>query len=399
MLEKKVIFIMSLMKFDGLASTNLTIAKYLAKTNEVYYIEQPYTLADFFKLNKNTEQYKIRKKAFRFFDNGILSSKVGGVNILISLPILPINFLPKGKTYSFFNRLNEKIILWRIKKVIIKNNIKNYIYINSYNFRCPTLVNSLNPDLSVYHCVDPIVGDYDRKHGVSAERTIIENSDVVICTSRALYEEKKKQNTNTYFVPNGADIISNISSKEKLRAHIKLQKIQKPIVGYVGAIERRLDYELIKIVASQNPNTSFVFVGPQYDEHIPDWFYHTNNIYVLDPITYYEVVSMIYGFDVCMIPFKKDDISNTIFPLKLFEYLGLGKPVICTDFNMDLAEFSGAEVVSYVKDDLEFSIALAKYVNSNDLRLKNDRIQIALNNTWQDRVNRISKILVDNLKV
>lgn len=388
---------MSLMKFDGLASTNLTIAKYLAKTNEVYYIEQPYTISDFFRLKKKSTQYQLRKKGLRFFDDGLLEDKLDGVNLLVSLPIFPINFLPEGKIYSFFNRINERIILSRIKKVIKKKGIENYIYINSYNFRCPTLFKTLEPDLNIYHCVDPIVGDYNTKHGFNAERIIVENADVIICTSRALYEEKKKQNSNTYFVPNGADIGSSISSINNLTAHPSLQNIKKPIVGYIGAIERRIDYDLIKNVTDQNPHVSFVFVGPQHPEHIPDWFYNTHNIHVIQPIPYDEVAPMIYGFDVCMIPFKKDDISNTIFPLKLFEYLGLGKPVICTDFNMDLAEFSGNEVVSYVEDSTSFSNAINQYIINNDLHLKDKRIQIALQNTWQDRVNRISEILAENL--
>jgi glycosyltransferase involved in cell wall biosynthesis len=251
----------------------------------------------------------------------------------------------------------------------------------------------------VYHCVDPIVGDYDSKHGVDAEKIILKNSDVVICTSRALYEEKKKQNINTYFVPNGADITGSISPTVELIAHEALQKIPRPIVGYIGAIERRIDYELIKSVAAQNLAVSFVFVGPLYNKHIPDWFHMISNVHIIDPIQYSEVASMIFGFDVCMIPFKKDAVSNTIFPLKLFEYLGVGKPVICTDFNMDLSEFSGDEVVSYVKNAEEFSIALADCIGSDSPILKEKRIQIALKNTWQDRVNRISKILIDNLKV
>jgi len=397
MLEKKVIFIMSLMKFDGLASTNLTIAKYLAKNNEVYYIEQPYTISDFFKLKKKSEQYQLRKKALRFFDDGLLTDKLDGVNLLVSLPILPINFLPEGKIYDFFNRINQRIILSRVKKVIRKKAIKNYIYINSYNFKCPSLFESLNPDLTVYHCVDPIVGDYNTKHGINAERIIVKNADVVICTSRALYEQKKKQNANTYFVPNGADIGSRSSLVNNSTTHIALQNIKKPIVGYVGAIERRIDYDLIKSVTAQNPHVSFVFVGPQHREHIPDWFYNTKNIHIVESIPYNEVVQMIYGFDVCMIPFKKDDISATIFPLKLFEYLGLGKPVICTDFNMDLTEFSGSEVVAYVKDSTTFSDAINQYMVEKDLILKEKRIEVALQNTWQDRVNRISEILVQNL--
>lgn len=383
------------MKFDGLASTNFTVAKYLAKHNEVYYLEQPFTLKDYMQLDKKSERYINRKEGMKIFSNGLLSKKVDGVNVIISYPVLPIAFLPKGWLHKSLLYINESLILQRIKRIIKEKKIKEYIFINSYNFHFPNIGKRLSPSLSVYHCVDPIVGDYDRRHGVEAEDELVASSDVVVCTSKALFYEKRKLNNNTYFVPNASDLIDTLQNKNNLMIHNAVARIPRPIAGYVGAIERRLDFELLKKVTEENKHISFVFVGPVYREHVPDWFFQQNNIYVVSPIPYSEVPDMIYSFDVCLIPFKKDNDSKSIFPLKLFEYLGLGKPVIVTDFNSDLKEYT-AETVSYVHDTNSFGNALVESLHSTHSRLA-ERLDIARQNTWKVRVDNISDIILQTL--
>lgn len=394
MLQGKAIFILSLMKFDGLASTNFTVAKYLAKSNDVYYIEHPFTWKDYFKLNKGSDSFRARKEGFNFFSNGLLSKKVDGVNILISYPVLPIAFLPKGRLYDVMLNINENIIASRIKKIIKEKNIKDYIFINSYDFHYPGVAKKLRPSLSLYHCVDPIVGHYDRKHGVKGETKLVRNSDVIICTSKALYKEKLVQNENTYFVPNAADLIWEES--RPYRKHKSVAHIKQPITGYIGAIERRMDYDLLNKVSEHNPEMTFVFVGPVYKEHVPDWFFNRPNIRHVPPVPYSEVPEMIASFDICMIPFKKDDISNTIFPLKLFEYLGVGKPVIVTDFNEDLQDYT-QNSVCFVDDVASFNNAIHQLLENNNPHLVEKRINIAKQNTWEVRTKEISGIINNHL--
>ena len=395
MLQNKVIFILSLMKFDGLASTNFTVAKYLARHNEVYYLEQPFTLKDYMQLDKKSEKYIRRKEGMNLLSNGLLSEKVDGVNVVISYPVLPIAFLPKGRLYDSLLYINESLILNRIKRIIKEKSIKEYIFINSYNFHFPNIGKRLSPALSVYHCVDPIVGEYDSRHGVEAENKIVAGSDVVVCTSKALFLEKRRINNNTYFVPNASDLVDTLQANKDFSIHNTVSHIPRPIAGYVGAIERRLDFELLKKVTEENKHISFVFVGPVYHEHVPGWFFQQNNIYVIPPIPYSEVPDMIYSFDVCLIPFKKDNDSKSIFPLKLFEYLGLGKPVIVTDFNNDLKDYT-AETVSYVHDVHTFSYALIEALH-NSQSLLAERLEIARKNTWKVRVDNISDILLQTL--
>lgn len=396
MLKDKVIFILSLMKFDGLHSSNFTIAKYLAKHNEVYYMEHPMTWKDYIAADKSGESFKLREKAIKFKSNGLLDKKIDGVNILLSHPLFPLNSLPKGPLFNFFHRTNEKLIARRFNKLLQQRNIKEFIFINAYEFQYPTINKyfTFPPEISVYYCVDPIP-DYHKKHGVENEKKLIENSDVVICTSKALFKEKGKLNNNCYFVPNGADLVETIDIKN-LKAHKELNVIRKPIIGYIGAIERRIDYILMQEVIELNSDKNFVFVGPLYKENLPEWFFNQKNIHFIPSIPYDEVPDMIFGFDVCMIPFKKDKISDCIFPLKLFEYLGAAKPVVVTNFNEDLKEFT-YDLVEFSSTAEEFSKTIDKSLKNNNVGLANARIELAKKNTWQNRADMISQIIDKNL--
>lgn len=225
---------------------------------------------------------------------------------------------------------------------------------------------------------------------------MVEGSDLVICTSRALYEEKKAQNKNTFFVPNGTDLSNNPVVCET--EHPKLKSYPKPVVGYLGTIERRIDYELLKEVIEANQDKSFVLVGPVYRNFVPDEYYKFKNVHILGPIPYEEAAQIISSFDIAIIPFKLDEVSKTIFPIKLFEYLSIGKPVVLTDFNPDLKEFTSQELVSYCNNAKSFSMAINNELATNNQVKLELRKKLALENTWDKRAEQIKEIIDSFIK-
>lgn len=390
--SNKIIFILGIAKFDGaFESTSYTVAKFLAEDNKVYYIDYPYTWKDYF--SKRDESFARRKAAFSRKSNGILGTNLPNLKIVIVPPLLSINFLREGAIYRWFLKINEDIIVRRIRKIITQFKIKDFIFINSFNFHYPEVGIKLNAKLYVYHCVDPLIVDHDVKHGLISERKIVESCDLVICTSRQLYREKQVANPNTYFIPNAADISHSSKAREEdLPIHRLLLDISKPVIGYFGNIERRIDYQLLEKVIQSLPSCSFVFAGPVDEQWVPHNFRSLPNVHFIGRVPYTDMPAVLKGFDVAMIPFKKDEVSRTIFPLKLFEYLGTGKPVVATDFNPDLQEFTG-DTIKYCTNDLEFTLQIQEAIQYDDMERQAKRIMIASENSWLKRLTELSELM------
>ena len=251
------------MQFDGkLESTNYTMAKHLAKDNFVYYVDRPYTWRDYI-MFRRTPGFRIRRPHFFSSSNSLIQTELPNLKIVITPPVPSINRLPEGKIYRLAVKFNEFITGSRLKKVINKQNIVNYIYINSYNVAFPNLHRLLKPALTVYHCVDPIIEPYQTKHGLISEDILVKQVDLVMCTSKELCNQKSLLNKNSYFIPNAANIsLSQKALDPNLPVAPILKDIKKPVVGYFGAIERRIDYDLLRELIKWNKDKSFVFIGP-----------------------------------------------------------------------------------------------------------------------------------------
>jgi len=395
-LKNQHIIIFSQMQFDGrLESTNYTMAKHLAKDNYVYYVDRPYTLRDYFKF-RGTPGFRIRKPHFFSSKNSFIETEIPNLKIIITPPVPSINMLPEGKLYRLALKMNELIVGKRLRKVIKELNIENYIYINSYNFSFPSLHKLIDPVLTVYHCVDPIIEPYQTKHGLISEDILVKSVDMVICTSKELCNKKASLNKNSFFIPNAANISHSQKALDpQLPVADILAGIKRPVIGYFGAIERRIDYDLVNQLVKLNADKSFVFIGPIDRYYLKEEDYTAHNVYLKGPVPYEQMPAVLKGFDVAIIPFKKDEVSNHIFPLKLFEYLGSGRPVVSTDFNSDLEDFT-LNTVCYCKTAQEFSEALNEALRDTPW-LQQKRLAIAADNTWEHRIVEIKDLLKANL--
>jgi glycosyltransferase involved in cell wall biosynthesis len=396
MLQNQDIIIFALARHDGpvRGSTSFIIAKVLARNNRVIYVDDPYSYKS---ILINIRQPEVRRK-FRFFipfADGLSDWKDENVSIKImtSPPTISINSLPPGKMYSLLQGINTSFIGARIRRVIKKLKLKNIIYINSFNFYYPGLVKYISPSLHVYHCIDGMIKPYTLRHGPRLEEQILKEADAVISTSPELQRAKGKVNPNSFLSTNAADFEHfNKAFSPETPVAPELLNIPRPIIGFYGYLERRFDFSLLGAVARLKPSFSFVLIGPADPDYIPKDIFSIPNIHFIQKQPFSRLPEFLKGFDVAMIPYKVDSISNTIYPLKLFEYLSGGKPVVCTSFNTEVIDITKG--VSYIADtpgDFADAIDLALASNNEDnFQL---RFEIARQNTWVHKEDEFSKLI------
>lgn len=141
---------------------------------------------------------------------------------------------------------------------------------------------------------------------------------------RKMFPNSKK----LFLLPNGVDDI--FLNSERMKTPNDMNDIRKPVIGYVGVLQERMDISLMKEVVNLLPDHSFVFVGPVEDQAHFKPLTGYANVRFLGRKKYSEIPGYIRSFDVCVIPHKINAFTDSMNPLKIYEYLGCGKPVVTT---------------------------------------------------------------------
>ena len=384
----KNIVILSLARFDDTStSATFELANEFIKSNQVLIVEHPYTWTELIRgLSKKKGWVRlIATISFR----PIIKVK-GSIKILIPPAVIPTNFLSYGDLYRKLSTKNQQAIAKRVNAWFKKEKWDEYVYINSYNYHFPDLNKHLvgNQVKNAYHCVDPIVKPYTMKHGLRNQKKAVGNADLVISTAPQLQKEWEAIKPS-YLVPNGVDY-QHFNSAQKYDSATR--NLGNKLIGYFGAIERRIDYELLEATFKANPDWTLLLAGPVQNEYVPSGIGLLPNIHFMGKYDYKVLPSLIYSVDVTMIPFKMEEASRSIYPLKLYEYMSTGKPIVCTMFNTDLL-VPIMDKVYVAKDLSEMEEAIDRALNEQDVEKQLSRKTFASINTWEHRAKRFLNYL------
>lgn len=223
------------------------------------------------------------------------------------------------------------------------------------------------PDIStntklIFDCIDDWESfvhdlDYGLEEGIiSRERKIASISDLVIVSAKRLYSKMYNFNNNIFYLPNGV----NVNDYEKSQVVIPqdIMNIHKKIVFFMGAIAGWVDIDLIAYLASKRPNYAFVFVGDKVKSSLPE----NGNIFFLGRKKYGELANYLSHAKVAIIPFKENNLTAAVTPLKYYEYISAGVPVVSTMLP-DLIHLKCSKVVSNKE---EFLSAIDYYMELDE---------------------------------
>lgn len=296
--------------------------------------------------------------------------------------------------FNILNRQNGKRMgSWILKQAAILN-FKEYIHlIDTDLFRSLHLKQYLRPEISIYYRRDYVIGfPYWRKHGPRCEETLVRTSDIVLANSSHFAEQLRPWNANTHVLNTGVDLDLYDASKVFTKPS-DLRDIPSPIVGYTGAIiESRLDSVLLYEIIQNLPDINFVFVGPE-DEHFTHHPLHQlKNVYFTGRKEVSELPEYIQYFDVCINPQVLNSITDGNYPLKIDEYLALGKPVVATSTHTMRDVFAAHTHLAITPDEWISAIQAAIH-ESSDIGLKQKRISFAHTHSWGHSVEIIYKAI------
>jgi len=238
----------------------------------------------------------------------------------------------------------------------------------------------------VYDCKDLHTGfsTHSRQAEVDEEK-LIKNSDLVIATSHYLLKHIRNLSSNHILVPNGTEFDFYHQAKVKIPAD-DLKNIQSPIIGYYGAIADWFDTDLIGKLASDHPNWTFLLIGATYLADL-DPLSGLENVYLLGEKPYSEIPKYLSHFDVCLIPFKHTPLTDATNPVKMYEYLSAGKPIVATKLD-ELTYYT--DYVTLADTQEEWARAIEKcLVEEKTPDLLERRFTFAKNNTWIKRGQKV----------
>lgn len=349
----------------------------LAGDFRVVFIDYHYTLKDVLK-NPHTPKAQVLGRRSRWRK---IALEKGNIEIFNSLPILPINWIKNKTLFKWGVKLNSFILNWQIKRLVKKHDLDNALMVNAFNpiYGLSTL-RSWKSRKSFYYCYDEVAGtSWSGKHGPSYEKEFMKVVDEVIVTSPKLLRVKGQYNSNTHLVPNGVNL--DIFKGEQISD-------QNNSIGYIGAVDNRLDIELINKLAERFPQCQLDFYGPV---KIDNSLFKASNIHLHGSIDQKLLPAKISEMQVCIIPFVKNELTESIYPLKANEYLAMGKPVVSTNF-ADLSDFKGK--IDLTHNENEFIEAVHARLLEHDLFEIEERKHFAHQNSWQNRAELMGKYLV-----
>ncbi len=323
----------------------------------------------------------------------------GGVRqIDAGLTVLAPFVLPFYRS-EFVRRINTALLAWQIRRALPKPSARPILYI--FLPSLVGLVGRLDEALVIYHCVDEHAANPNvpAREVREREERLLRAADLVFTSASTLYEAKHALNPHTFYLPNVADAEHFAHARDTaLLVADDLRDIPHPMAGFIGNIAAyKVDFDLLAAVAAQNADWSFVLIGPvgrgdPSTDIAP--LRELSNVFLLGDRPYAELPRYVKAFDVCLIPFRQNDSTRGTLPMKFFEYLAAGKPVVATELPA-LAEFCDYFLTARTAD--EFAAALQAAATEDPTRADKGAA-LAIKYSWDARMAEIEKIVSDALE-
>ena len=285
--------------------------------------------------------------------------------------------------------LNRRLLKFQIQNALRKVR-RGPLQIWSFTPDISYMLNEFQAEKVVYYCVDDHANfsGYDTEQVLREEADLCRRADLVVTTSSVLQEAKAPLNPNTMLVTHGVDYdhFSKAVTRD-LPAPPDIAEIPHPRLGFFGLIRDWVDLALLADVARMRPEWHIVMIGDA-DSNVDLGTYRPiPNMHFLGRKPYADLPAYCKQFDVGLIPFKINDLTRAVNPIKLREYLAAGLPVVSTPM-VEVERYR--DTVKIVDDPETFIAAVDAGLAASTAADRHARLEAMTHETWPAKVEQIS---------
>ena len=375
-------------------SPSLGLARALAVHTRVWYVSRPPTWRD---VVKGTT--KRSRPPGVYEEEGEGGSKLYVVELRATAPI---NALPSES--GLFDGIRARVdrgMNRELGRILSENEVGDYLWINMYSPTQFLEVSLHRPPLArYYYTIDAIEENwYTSRHGLRYEALQASHSDAVFGTSSKLGETMASFRDasgaacakTVHVLPNAmaADIyFADPDAPEPA----DIRDLPHPRVGFVGNFDAtRIDYAGIEVLAKARPDVQFVFVGPwNASEQYRAAFEALPNVHLLGRRDQRECPPYLRHVDICIIPFAINALTASIYPLKINEYLAIGKPVLATPFSKDIQDFRDNIHLAPID---QWAGMIEEVIDGHTESRRKASVERAADNTWESRAREFLRLV------
>jgi glycosyltransferase involved in cell wall biosynthesis len=366
-------------------TSNNHVMKMLARDNEVLWLNSISTRAPDFKSGRDLG--KIGKK-LKSFAKGPIDVEPG---LHVYTPIvLPF---PHSRVAT---AANGRILEASVSVLRNRFNMSRDFQLWSFIPTAVNYVGKLGESLVVYYCTDEWshFSYVDGEKIVAMEKELCQRADIVFTTAKTLLERKKAYNPETHLASHGVDVAHFAKALDpKTDVAPEIAHLKGPVIGFVGLIQDWVDTDAIAYLAEKRPDWNFVVIGKSLVDvsHLKK-----PNVHLLGRKAYADLPPYMKRFDVGLIPFRLNELTRNVNPIKLREYFSAGLPVVSSDIpevrmyaDNEFGDKEGALGCGVYGSHEELLSMCEKALAADSPAARKRRSQAMLAETWEKKVEAL----------
>ncbi len=359
------------------------------RNSEILYFDPPVSIIAPLKDKKTKEYIKKYRSP---------GEKVGGHENITVYALPPV--LPFFNKFRWINRLNQKRQAGFIQEKMREHGFGEETILWCYSPTACDIIDRLPHNKLVYDCVDrhsAYKGHIAPEVVDNMEHDLAKCADQVFATAEGLQETLVKINPTATLIPNGAayEIFSKVAlEKDSLECPEDMKKLRHPVYGFVGMLQECIDYSLIEELAKKRPEATVFLIGRTLPGVDITPLTKYKNIVIHGIVPQPELPAYLNQMDVCLNVFRQGALSKDVSPLKFYEYLATGKPIVSTREPLQVEDFS--DVVYIARNAGEFLPLCDEAAKEDDEEKQEERLSYGKECSWGERVRQMEEVLYEN---